>query len=135
MRSPLSVLAVRLVPGADLKASLLEFAGQHSLKAGCILTAVGSLQAARLRCAGQSEGTAWRQRFEIVSLVGTFSASAAHLHMALADEQGQMLGGHVMPGCVIYTTAEIVVGELETLAFNRAFDLQTGYPELQIDRR
>lgn len=134
-RSPLSSLALRLTPGADLKLSLLEFAQVHELQAGFILTAVGSLQAAHLRYAGQAEGEQRQQRFEIVSLVGTFSAQAAHLHIALADGQGKLLGGHVLPGCIIYTTAEIVVGELNAIAFNRAPDPQTGYRELVIEPR
>ncbi|MFE4106731.1 PPC domain-containing DNA-binding protein [Almyronema epifaneia] len=135
MRSPLSTLALRLNPGSDLKTSLLELATANNLQASCILTAVGSLQAAHLRYAGQSQGCQWRQRFEIVSLVGTFSTKAAHLHIALADEQGQLLGGHVLEGCVVYTTAELVVGELTALTFDRQIDPQTGYPELLIQQR
>ncbi|MEM6717451.1 MAG: PPC domain-containing DNA-binding protein, partial [Cyanobacteria bacterium P01_C01_bin.147] len=103
-----------------------------AVTAGCILTTVGSLQQASLRFAGQDSATVLTDRFEIVSLVGTLSRSGMHLHLAIADSQGQTLGGHVMPGCLIYTTAEIVVGILPELTFQRQLDDQTGYRELAI---
>ncbi|MGF1460657.1 MAG: hypothetical protein ACFBSG_16730 [Leptolyngbyaceae cyanobacterium] len=37
-----------------------------------------------------------------------------------------------MPGCLIYTTAEIVVGVLSGVQFHRQIDEQTGYRELTI---
>ena len=37
-----------------------------------------------------------------------------------------------MDGSEIYTTAEIVLAELDSLRFLRTFDPQTGYPELDI---
>ncbi|MEM1279927.1 MAG: PPC domain-containing DNA-binding protein [Cyanobacteria bacterium P01_D01_bin.6] len=122
----------RLSPGADLKQSLQAFAESYAVTAGCILTTVGSLQQASLRFAGQDSATVLTDRFEIVSLVGTLSRSGMHLHLAIADSQGQTLGGHVMPGCLIYTTAEIVVGILPELTFQRQLDDQTGYRELAI---
>lgn len=122
----------RLSPGADLQQSLQAFAESYAVTAGCILTTVGSLQQASLRFAGQDSATVLTDRFEIVSLVGTLSRSGLHLHLAIADSQGQTLGGHVMPGCLIYTTAEIVVGILPELTFQRQLDDQTGYRELAI---
>ncbi len=122
----------RLSPGDDLKQSLQAFAESYAITAGCILTTVGSLQQASLRFSGQESTTVLTERFEIVSLVGTLSQSGLHLHMAIADSQGRTLGGHVMPGCLIYTTAEIVVGALSGLTFHRRLDDQTGYRELAI---
>ena len=121
---------LRFSPGDDLKASLQRFTHQQSIAAGCILTTVGSLQQASLRFAGQNDATVLTER--IVSLVGTLSLEGLHLHMAIADAQGQTLGGHVMPGCLIYTTAEIVVGVLSGLTFHRRIDGQTGYQELAV---
>ena len=129
-----AVYCLRLSPGEDLKENLQRFTQRHSLAAGCIVTAVGSLQQANLRFAGQDTSTALSQRFEIISLVGTLSLNGLHLHMAIADEQGHTLGGHVMPGCLIYTTAEIVVGSLSGVTFHRALDRQTGYRELVMEK-
>ncbi|WP_204138528.1 PPC domain-containing DNA-binding protein [Halomicronema sp. CCY15110] len=122
----------RLSSGDDLKHSLQALTESREIAAGCILTTVGSLQQASLRFAGQDSETILTGRFEIVSLVGTLSRDGLHLHLAIADSQGQMIGGHVMPGCLIFTTAEIVVGALSGVTFQRHLDAQTGYRELAI---
>jgi len=123
---------LRLSPEDDLKACLQQFTHDTALQAGCILTTVGSLQQACLRFAGQERAATLTGRFEIVSLVGTLSPDGLHLHLAIADLQGQMIGGHVMSGCVIYTTAEIVIGILEGIQFQRSLDAQTGHRELRV---
>jgi uncharacterized protein len=102
------------------------------LEAACILTGVGSLTDAALRLAGRSQPTLYQGRFEIVSLVGTLSKNGLHLHMAIADDQGQVIGGHVMTGCLIYTTAELVIGVLDEVSFGREPDVATGFYELVI---
>ncbi|MEM9008936.1 MAG: PPC domain-containing DNA-binding protein [Cyanobacteria bacterium P01_F01_bin.86] len=129
----LSPYILRLSPGEDLKNSLQQFTQAQTLDAACILTTVGSLQQASLRFAGQTTATVMTGRFEIVSLVGTLSLEGLHLHLAIANSQGHMLGGHVMPGCLIYTTAEIVVGSLEGATFRRVYDPATGYRELRVE--
>jgi len=127
------VYALRLVPGQDLKQELQGFTQAQGLQAGFILTAVGSLAVATLRFAGQDHSVVYRERFEIVSLVGTLCPTGVHLHLCLANAQGQVVGGHLMPGCLIYTTAEILLGEGEDFRFRRALDPTTGYAELVIE--
>ena len=43
-----------------------------------------------------------------------------------------MLGGHVLEGCIIYKTAEIVIGINEEFSFTRELDKETGFRELKI---
>lgn len=54
------------------------------------------------------------------------------MHIAIAVRTGKTIGGHLDNGCIIYTTAEIVIGVNEEFSFNRILDQQTGYKELQI---
>ena len=70
--------------------------------------------------------------FEIVSLTGTVSAERLHLHISLAREDLSVLGGHLLEGCVVNTTAEVVLLELDGICFSGAFDPATGYTELCI---
>ena len=133
--SPTRTLALRLRPGDDLKDALLRFAKARGLQAGFVMAAVGSLRVANLRFADAPAGTALEGPFEIVSLSGTLTAAGAHLHLAIADRTGKTLGGHLMPGCLVYTTAEVVIGEAAELAFPRVHDPLTGYPELAPARR
>jgi hypothetical protein len=133
MSSSSSILhAFRLRPHEDLKRSILDIARQQNIHAGIILTCVGSLEQLHLRYANQQEGVRHEGHFEIVSLVGTFSASAAHLHLSVSDETGKTTGGHLLDGNRIYTTAEIVIAELTDLRFEREADPTYGYLELVI---
>lgn len=130
------VYALRLSPGSDLKMSLLAFAREHGLRAASIVTCVGSLQRAHLRFADQEKGTVLEGKYEIVSLVGTFSADAGgHFHLSISDGQGHTIGGHLLDGNLVYTTAEITLLEATDLEFRREPDSLTGYRELRIYRR
>ncbi|HEX6885157.1 MAG TPA: PPC domain-containing DNA-binding protein [Planctomycetota bacterium] len=124
--------ALRLSPGQDLRLALEEATLSLGLAAGCVLTCVGSLVRARLRLAGSEQVLELEGPLEIVALVGTLSPDGPHLHAALADGEGRVLGGHVLAGCLVHTTAELVLGELEGLAFARAQDPATGWRELVV---
>ncbi len=125
--------ALRLRPGDDLRQQLLAFSQAHRLEAGALLTCVGSLTDVSLRLANQEEPTHYHGHFEIVSLVGTLSASGgSHLHLSVSDSTGRTLGGHLLDGCRVYTTAEIVLGELTALKFTRETDPTFGYQELVV---
>jgi predicted DNA-binding protein with PD1-like motif len=128
----LSIFALRLKPGEDLKDSLEKFTQTYQIQAGFILTTVGSLQRAGIRFAGNSAPTNLDGDFEIVSLVGTLSPNGLHLHISIADRNGTVTGGHLSSGSIIRTTAEIVIGESHTHRFLRETDEQTGYLELKV---
>jgi predicted DNA-binding protein with PD1-like motif len=131
----MKAIAFRLQPGQDLRIELDAFVTQHEIEAACILTCVGSLSKVALRLAGHSQATYYKDRFEIVSLTGTVSKNGSHCHIALANSTGQTLGGHLLAGCLIYTTAEIVLGILPNLSFQREHDATTGYKELKVYER
>lgn len=130
-----TVYAFRLVSGMDLKKELLSIAEQHHLKAAYIITCVGSLQKAHLRMAGAEIKKQWDEKMEILSLVGTLSDSGCHLHISLSDHHGNTFGGHLLDGCLVHTTAELIIGNAHDLAFNRKTDPTTGYLELEITMR
>ena len=128
-------LTVRLPPGAHLRPALAELARAHQLRAAWIATCVGSLTDVHLRYADRAEGVRLGGPFEIVGLVGTFSVAGAHLHLAVADGEGRVVGGHVLEtGNRIYTTAEVVIGYSDEEAYTRVVDAATGYRELVIRR-
>jgi len=109
------------------------------------MTAVGSLSDVTLRLANASrkesdsddkkvsgnEIKRWQnERFEIVSLVGTFSRDgSSHLHLSISDAEGNTFGGHLMDG-VVFTTCEVVLGSIIGVNFPRELDDRTGYKEL-----
>lgn len=127
--------AVRLRPGQDLKRELVGLTERLGLRAGLVVTCVGSLRRAAIRLANRPGTTIYEDFYEILSLVGTLGPDGPHLHISLADGRGQTIGGHLQDGSLIYTTAEIVLGELEELTFRRPIDPETTYDELVIEPR
>ncbi|KNC92601.1 PPC domain-containing DNA-binding protein [Trabulsiella odontotermitis] len=127
--------AFRLLPGQEIFSQLRRFMENHQIQAGWIAGCTGSLTDVALRYAGREETTRLTGKFEIISLNGTIELAAEHLHLSIADPDGAMLGGHMMPGCTVRTTLEIVVGELTALAFTRAPCPFSGYDELVIAPR
>ena len=73
--------------------------------------------------------------FEIVALSGTLSIHGMHIHLAVADAEGVVKGGHLLEGCLIHTTCELVILEQNLVEFTRPLDPQTGYPELEVKQR
>ncbi|HEX8659719.1 MAG TPA: PPC domain-containing DNA-binding protein [Hymenobacter sp.] len=130
--STLKTYALRLRPGEDLRQALTAFVQAHNLRAAAVVTCVGSLTVTTLRLANQEVPSVYKGHFEIVSLVGTLSTNGSHLHLAVADSTGRTIGGHLLDGCRVYTTAEIVLGELPALEFTRETDPAFGYQELVV---
>lgn len=133
--STMKTVSFRLRPGQDLKEELDKLVQQQRIEAGAVLTCVGSLTDLTLRLANQDGPSRWQGHFEIVSLVGTLSTSGSHIHLSVSDSTGRTLGGHLLAGCKIYTTAEIVVGILPDVVFTREPDPTFGYKELVVRKK
>ena len=131
--------AFRLTPGTDLKAELECLTDAHGIRAGCVLSCVGSLSRASLRmpgAIGEAEVfTTFIEPMEIVSLTGTLCSDGLHVHVSLSRRDGSCTGGHLLAGCIVNTTAELVIGELPQLEFSRPLDPATGYNELSVRPR
>ena len=122
----------RLRRGADLYRSIRDYAVSHRLSAGCVACCVGCVSAARVRDAGGATVHALEEPLEIVSVTGTVSAVRCHIHIAFSREDLSTIGGHLMEGCTVNTTAEVVLCELDNYSFDAAFDNETGYEELLV---
>ena len=122
----------RLLPGQDLMEAVQLIARSENIFAGCVLSCVGSLTQFRIRFANESSGSTGEGHFEIIHLSGTISCNGCHLHISISDKKGNVLGGHLLPGNIIYTTAEIIIAELPGLEFKRIIDSATGWKELDI---
>ena len=139
LQSPLEsrgrFVTLRLKPGEEVLQSLQDFVTAQGYGAVAIVTVVGSLTRAFIRYANQPQGALREGHFEICSMTGTIEAAGgggAHVHIALSDGKGAMFGGHMLPGCRVYTTAEVVLLILDDVAFSREDCPASGYPELVI---
>lgn len=123
----------RLKPGDDLFESVEKFAQKKKIEAGCVLSGVGSLTRAVLRLANRDFYSEYDGHFEIVSLTGTVSVHGSHLHISISDGDGKTIGGHLVPGCKIYTTAEIVLVVFPDVVYKRELlENDSGYEELVV---
>lgn len=122
----------RLRRGSDLLKALQEYARTRRIAAGTVVSGVGCVTRARVRDASGVTVRELNEPLEIVSLMGTLSTARTHLHIALAREDMTVLGGHLMEGCIVNTTAEVVLLELDGVRFGAEWDGETGYDELAI---
>jgi predicted DNA-binding protein with PD1-like motif len=125
----------RLTPGQDLFDSIESFVLQNQIEAGCVLSGVGSLTQAVLRLANREVYNEYAGYFEIVSITGTVSIHGSHLHISISDGDGVTIGGHLVPGCKIYTTAEIVIATFSDVVYKRELAEDSGYAELIVYKK
>jgi predicted DNA-binding protein with PD1-like motif len=129
---------LRLGPGQDLRAAIEAAAAQAGAPEGgaaFVLQGIGSLSVAQLRYAGMPHATELLGDLEILTLAGSVSPDGAHLHMSVSDAQGRVYGGHVSAGCIVRTTAELLLALLPGHVFSRATDPASGYKELVVGTR
>jgi uncharacterized protein len=128
----METLPIRLSPGQDLRGAIEEIVAGRGCSAAFVLAGIGSLSQARLRLAGADDALPLSGDIEIITLSGTIAAGASHLHAALATSNGTVIGGHVAPGCIVRTTAEVLLALLPIWSFTREPDAQTGFAELVV---
>ena len=126
----MKTICTRLRRGDDLLLSIRALAEEHHIPAGVVLSAVGCVSSARVRDASGVTVREIAEPCEIVSLNGTVSEARCHLHIALSKEDLSTVGGHLVEGCMINTTCELVVGILDSWKIGVEFDAETGYDEL-----
>lgn len=125
---------LRLAPGSDLREALESHVAKEGVQA-FVVCGIGSLVDARLRLAAQETATVVPGPSEVVSLAGSLSTGGAHLHMAIATADGTVIGGHVLHGCAVRTTAEVLLALLPEWQLGRAPDPATGHAELVVRPR
>ncbi|MCQ8904400.1 MAG: DUF296 domain-containing protein [Methanothermobacter sp.] len=117
------MIIIRLEPGMDLMEEM-----RAAEEDGVVVTGIGSLHRVRIRTADESDLMVGGP-LEILSLQGTISRDGVHLHIAVADSEGRVTGGHLRGDCPVRTTAEVAVIPY-TGVLRRVMDRRTGYREL-----
>jgi len=129
---PKRVLMGRLPHGSDLLRSLTGLCKEEGIRLGRVM-AIGAVQAARLQYYNQSgkeyEESLIEEPLEIVSLMGNISEKDGepfiHAHVSFANQEGQVLGGHLAEGTIVFAT-EFFIEVYEGPALKRRFDGVTG---------
>lgn len=137
------VLVARIMPGSDLLQSIRTIVEKHGIKAGVIISGVGLLRKARLRnCKALPKEypitdtnrsfLTFEKPLEILALSGNISELEGkpwvHIHITLSHADGgsiEVIGGHLLEGCIVFGFAEIFIMELEDIDMKKRFDKET----------
>jgi len=128
----MEALPLRLNPGDDLRGAVEQALLDNNATAGYLLQGIGSLSVAQIRYAGLAQPTELLGDLEILTVAGSVASEGAHLHMMVSDARGRVFGGHVGRGCIVRTTAELLLAILPAHRFSRGHDAVTGFAELEI---
>jgi uncharacterized protein len=131
----MKMLPVRLAPGDDLRRALEDLVRAEGADAAFVVAGIGSLSTTALRLAGAGVPLIIEGDVEVLTLSGTIAANGVHLHLAIADAAGVVRGGHAAAGCIVRTTAEVLIALLPAHRFSREPDVTTGYDELVVRPR
>jgi predicted DNA-binding protein with PD1-like motif len=125
------VIFARFFEGEELLESIAEVARQNSVDSGFFFV-IGTLRSAVLGYykEGRYLPTKMRGTLEIASCMGNVSIKEdgeilVHGHIVVSDESGAASGGHVMQGCLVDATAELVLVKAESGTLRRALDKTT----------
>lgn len=126
--------AFRLTKGQDLKKEIVKYCKEKEIKAGYVACCVGCVDELNIRLAGGVSFLHNKDDYEIVSMTGTLSKDGVHIHASFSDVTGKTIGGHLSDGCIVNTTAEIILVECEEYCFKREYDESTGYKEIVMSK-
>ncbi|MEF1290787.1 PPC domain-containing DNA-binding protein [Vibrio sp. M260118] len=127
-------ITTRLTKGDDLKQCIQQLVTEYKIGAGSIASCVGCLSHLRIRLAGATNTLTLNEPVEIVSIMGTLTPLHQHIHISVAKQNGEVIGGHLLEGSLIDTTGELILHQYPNLSFTREQDPGTGFTELVINQ-
>ena len=124
----------RVLPGQDLAKTIERYCAERQITAAAVVACAGCLRVVRFRMADGVTIYEKQVDAEIVSLSGTISEQGMHVHISVCDQKLHTFGGHLTSGCIVNTTAEVVLLHLDQWRLTRKPDPATGYDELNAER-
>jgi hypothetical protein len=130
------VIALRLDPGDDVLKSVAALAAEADIRAGAVVSGMGTLKAARLHWVTTTGYPAVEEfrdfacPLEIAGISGIIADHRPHLHTCISDT-AQTYAGHLEPGCTVLYLAEIVVVKFGGIALERVPHPEKGTPMLR----
>jgi len=124
------IVFARLFEDEDLLESITQTAVKGRIKAGFFIL-IGTLKKAKMGFyyEGQYKQIEMDEPLEVVSCMGNISVKEnkpfAHAHIAVSNRKGEVFGGHVLPGCIIAATGELVLVEAVDVELQRELDEKT----------
>ncbi|MFW9957924.1 MAG: PPC domain-containing DNA-binding protein [Candidatus Odinarchaeota archaeon] len=131
------VVIARLKPGNDVLHSIEKIATENKIQSGQ-LSMIGAVSGVHLGYFDREEKVykdfRIEEDLEIVSGIGNITKYdnnyVIHAHLVAADQTGRCYGGHLLEGCEVSVTIELIIIEIPELL--RATDEATGLKLLNI---
>jgi predicted DNA-binding protein with PD1-like motif len=124
------VIFARFFAGEDLLETITGAAKQNDIDSGFFFL-IGTLKKAVLGYYkdGKYVPTEKAGPLEIVSCMGNVSVKekaelVVHAHIVVSDDKGNAFGGHVLSGCVVDATVELVLVKVESGTLRRELDAE-----------
>jgi len=119
---------------SDLLESVQQFAAEEKITSAKV-EIIGAVEKAVISYYNQDkrvyEDRKFDRHLEIVSCLGNLSLrdgeAVAHLHLALGDSEGDLVGGHLQKGTVVFA-GEFVIEEIVGPDLQREYDPETDLP-------
>ena len=124
------IIFARLFEDEDLLEAITQTAGKGRIKAGFFVL-IGTLKKAKMGFfhKGRYQLIEMAEPLEIVSCMGNISIKEGephvHAHIAVSNRKGEVFGGHVLPGCIIAATGELVLIEAVDMELHRKLEEKT----------
>ncbi len=129
---------VRLQKGELLLEGMAEICRREGIRNGVILTGFGSLYES---CWSGAVTPAYPPReffrqtssdaLEILAISGVIADYHVHAHMVLSNRE-RAFGGHLEPGCRVFSLVELAIAKLDHLKLQRQLDAETKQKLLQV---
>jgi len=142
------VLTVRMAPGDDLFGTTVKICKEKNLKSGVILSVAASLRKATLRNVWKFPEpfpindecrifTPINGPLELLQMSGNITQTEngdpylhAHVTISMGRPEATCFGGHLVEGCEIFSTCEMVIAEIDGIDFMRLMDKHTRVGEV-----
>jgi len=129
--------AFRIKPKQELLAGITSYCQEHQVTSGIVLGIIGSAEKARLNflmeLPGKYQSVDFNGPLEIVCAQGSVALKdtvpIVHIHIQLSTQE-MCAGGHLAEA-IIFSTAEVTIGELD-YQLHRQADDYTGLNELVV---
>ncbi|MFW9953180.1 MAG: PPC domain-containing DNA-binding protein [Candidatus Thorarchaeota archaeon] len=117
----IKTVVARMVPGEDILETLEDLAKKLEIRAGYLML-IGAISGATLGYFDlekkQYKSFIIDKDLEVTSCIGNIAVGRdgnpiVHAHIVVADEQGKSFSGHLMRGCRVSVTIEVILTILD----------------------
>jgi len=131
------ILCVYMEYGEDFHEVIEQVARERDIRAGAILSGIGTFDKARIHHITHTEFPAADKLVEVegpvelCSVSGIIADHKPHMHCTMALRGGELFAGHLEPGCRVLYLAEVVIAKFAGRDLVRDRHPKLGTPRLR----